>query len=54
MKRIIKLIIINIVVTAILVYMAYCQRGYFAIGGEWLVMPIIMFLRYCLKYDEEN
>jgi len=42
------------VVTAVLVLAAYQQRGYFAVGAEWLVMPIIMFLRYCLKYDKEN
>ena len=32
-----------------LVVGAYQDRGYFAIGGEWLLIPIIFFIGECLK-----
>ena len=54
MKHIIKLILINIVVTAVLVLAAYQQRGYFAIGAEWIVCSFIYLTIYCLRYDDKE
>lgn len=30
------------------------QRGYFAIGGEWLILPMMMYGRYMLLLAERE
>ena len=54
MKHIFKLLIIATIITGALVCLAYQSRGYWAFGGEWLVMPMILFLNYALKYDAKE
>lgn len=38
-------ITVGLILTAVLVRAAYVERGYIAVGGEWLAMPIILALR---------
>lgn len=38
------LILAGIVLTAFTVPHTYEARGYFAIGGEWLILPVILML----------
>ena len=35
-------IIIGLALTPIAVQSAYTARGYFAVGGEWLVLPLCL------------
>lgn len=37
--------IIGLLLTVILVASAYVERGYFAIGSEWLVIPLIKLIK---------
>jgi hypothetical protein len=43
------LIIAGLVLTAISVRTAYEQRGYWAIGGEYLVLPILLLMEDLLR-----
>ncbi len=43
-KVLIILIILSILATPHLVIEAYQVRGYFAVGGEWLVGPLVILL----------
>ncbi len=48
-KRVFRTLVwvtIGILMTAWGVRTAYNQRGYLAYGGEWLILPLIMMLRY--------
>ncbi len=35
-------IVVGAVLTGFFVEMAYTERGYFAYGGEWLTLPLIL------------
>lgn len=39
----------GILLTAICVKIAYQQRGYIAVGGEWLIMPLMIAVRDMTK-----
>ena len=43
------LILPGIVLTAFAVPHTYKTRGYFAIGGEWLILPVILMIAYMVK-----
>lgn len=43
------LILAGIVLTAFAVPHTYKTRGYFAIGGEWLILPVILMIAYMVK-----
>lgn len=55
-KGIDKLIIILglLVIQKIAIYLAVMERGYFAIGGEYLVIPLILGIRYLYKEAKRN
>lgn len=44
-----RLILAGIVLTAFAVPHTYKTRGYFAIGGEWLILPVILMIAYMVK-----
>lgn len=54
------IIIISFFIMPPMIISAYQQRGYFAIGGEWLVIPLIALIAYGLVpsiqqlYDENK
>ena len=37
-------IIIGLALTPIAVQSAYAARGYFAVGGEWLILPLSLVI----------
>lgn len=43
------LILAGIALTAFAVPHTYKTRGYFAIGGEWLILPAILMTAYMVK-----
>lgn len=43
------LILAGIALTAFAVSHTYRTRGYFAIGGEWLILPVILMAAYLAK-----
>lgn len=43
------LILTGIALTASAVSYTYSARGYFAIGGEWLILPVILMAAYLAK-----
>lgn len=43
------LILAGIALTALAVPHTYNLRGYFAIGGEWLILPVILMVVYIAK-----
>lgn len=43
------LILAGIALTAFAVPHTYQTRGYFAIGGEWLILPVILMIAYLAK-----
>lgn len=61
MKKVKKCIVRNLIwITAGLIInlaavdLAYMERGYAAIGGEWLVLPAIMLLAYLVMDVRRN
>lgn len=34
----------GLVLTPVAIRSAYIQRGYFAVGGEWLVLPLVLMV----------
>ena len=44
MKKIIIVGILTLLVTPVLVYLAYQERGYLAFGGEYLLAPFILIM----------
>ena len=38
-------IAIGLIATAVCVRLAYQERGYIAFGGEWLALPIVLYIR---------
>ena len=43
------LILAGIALTAFAVPHTYKARGCFAIGGEWLILPVILMIAYMVK-----
>lgn len=43
------LILAGIALTAFALPHTYSIRGYFAIGGEWLILPVILMIAYMVK-----
>lgn len=39
-------LVIGIVLTRKAVEFAYAERGYVAVGGEWLVLPVVLGLTH--------
>ncbi|MBD5504630.1 MAG: hypothetical protein HDR09_13110 [Lachnospiraceae bacterium] len=57
MKIILKnwlLLTVGLVLTAICVKVAYEERGYIAVGGEWLVIPLLATTKAILKSVVED
>lgn len=42
-------IILGAILTKISVDIAYCERGYVAYGGEWLVLPLLLLTVYLAR-----
>ena len=52
MKIILKnwlLLTVGLILTAVCVRMAYQERGYIAVGGEWLVIPLLVTVKAVAK-----
>lgn len=43
------LILAGIALTAFALPHTYSIRGYFAIGGEWLILPVILMFDYLVR-----
>lgn len=43
-------IIVGLIITIKCKEIAYLERGYFAIGGEYLIVPLYLTIRYGIKY----
>lgn len=43
------LILTGIALTAFSVPHTYQTRGYFAVGGEWLILPVILMFDYLVR-----
>lgn len=57
MKIILKnwlLLTVGLVLTAICVKVAYEERGYIAVGGEWLVIPLLAAIKAIIKSVVED
>lgn len=52
-RRIIKALIVTVPLAAMSVDAAYKQRGYFAIGGEW-IMTIMIFAMMLVAMERWN
>jgi len=44
--RILTWVTVGIILTAIGARIAYHMRGYLDIGGEWLILPAVLIIRY--------
>ena len=52
MKIILKnwlLLTVGLILTAVCVRVAYQERGYIAVGGEWLVIPLLVTVKAVAK-----
>ena len=47
------LIVLGMALTYQVVNIAHEERGYFAIGGEWLILPVLLLLRDILSKTVE-
>lgn len=57
MKTILKnwlLLTVGLLLTAVCVRVAYQERGYIAVGGEWLVIPLLVTAKAVVKPVEED
>lgn len=57
MKIILKnwlLLTVGLVLTAICVRVAYEERGYIAVGGEWLIIPLLVTTKATVKSMVED
>ncbi len=57
MKIILKnwlLLTVGLILTAVCVRVAYQERGYIAVGGEWLVIPILVTIKAVVKSVVED
>ena len=43
------LLLAGIALTAFALPHTYSIRGYFAIGGEWLILPVILLIDYMVR-----
>ena len=48
------LILAGIALTAFAVPHTYETRGYFAVGGEWLILPVILLIDYMVREVMQN
>ncbi len=44
-------VMITSLMAAVLIPPAYVQRGYFAVGGEWLLLGVIFTAVYVFTYN---
>jgi len=42
---------ITAVFGAVIIPIAYVERGYYAVGGEWLLLSLIAYLSYALVHE---
>lgn len=57
MKIILKnwlLLTVGLILTAVCVRVAYQERGYIAVGGEWLVIPLLVTIKVIAKSVVED
>lgn len=57
MKIILKnwlLLTVGLILTAVCVRVAYQERGYIAVGGEWLVIPLLVTIKAIAKSVVED
>ena len=57
MKIILKnwlLLTAGLILTAVCVRVAYQERGYIAVGGEWLVIPLLVTVKAVVKSVAED
>ena len=57
MKIILKnwnLLTVGMILTAVYVKVAYQERGYIAVGGEWLVIPLLVTVKAVVKSVAED
>ena len=57
MKIILKnwlLLTVGLILTAVGVRGAYQERGYIAVGGEWLVIPLLVTVKAVVKSVAED
>lgn len=43
------LLSIGLILTAVFVRLAYCERGYIAAGSEWFIFPLILFVKIFIR-----
>ena len=48
------LLTVGLILTAVCVRVAYQERGYIAVGGEWLVIPILVTIKAVVKSVVED
>lgn len=48
------LILAGVALTAFAVPYTYETRGYFAVGGEWLILPVILMFDYLVRAVMED
>lgn len=49
-----KIYTITILATLLLCFIAYLERGYFTIGGEWIIAMSIAFLASVIEINTEK
>lgn len=54
MKTKMKIYTITILATLLLCFIAYLERGYFTIGGEWIIAMSIAFLASVIEINTEK
>ncbi len=57
MKIILKnwlLLTVGLILTTVCVRVAYQERGYIAVGGEWLVIPLLVTVKAVVKSVAED
>lgn len=57
MKKMLITVVSTVILTALCIKAAYITRGYFAVGGEWLipVYPLLWFaIEQCVKERKEE
>ena len=48
------LLTVGLILTAVCVRVAYQERGYIAVGGEWLVIPLLVTVKAGVKSVAED
>lgn len=49
MKRLVYIIVVSVITTGIAVLWNYYNRGYFTVGGEWLIPCLFVSINYIGK-----